>query len=201
MNVRNWIVSRAVQKGNPSRDPKACIEEEVQGQAILLIACPDRKGLVAAVAEFIHSHNGNIVHAEQHTDHEEGMFFQRVEWQLEDFSIAPEEIGSRFAEIARPFQMKWRLHFSRQAMRVAIFVSRYDHCLHDLLWRNRAGELPGTITLIISNHPDARDLVDNFGIEFKLFPITPENKLQQEEKEMALLQENRVDLIVLARSM
>ena len=180
---------------------KPVSKKESNGNAILLISCPDRKGLVAAVAEFIHSHNGNIVHAEQHTDHEEGMFFQRVEWQLDDFSIPPEEIGSSFAGTARRFQMKWRLHFSRLAMRVAIFVSRYDHCLHDLLWRNRAGELPGKIVLIISNHSDARDLAESFGIEFKLFPITPENKLQQEEKEMALLQENRVDLIVLARYM
>ena len=169
--------------------------------AVLLISCPDQKGLVACVSDFIYRNGGNIVHADQHIDPQEGIFFQRVEWELGGFTLAREEIGDGFREIAGRFQMQWRLRFSSSLTRVAIFVSKYDHCLLDLLHSSRTGELPGEIAAVVSNHPDLEPVVAPFGIPFHVFPISGENKCAQEELELKLLAELRVDLVVLARYM
>ena len=169
--------------------------------AVLLISCPDQKGLVASVSNFIYRNGGNIVHADQHIDPPQGVFFQRVEWELGGFALANEEIGDAFKEIAERFQMRWQLHFSSDRARMAVFVSKQDHCLLELLNRNRAGEAPGEIAAVVSNHPDLEPVVAPFGIPFHVFPIAPENKCAQEEQELSLLRALRIDLVVLARYM
>ena len=169
--------------------------------AILLISCPDQKGLVAEVSSFIYRYGGNIVHAEQHIDVPQGIFFHRIEWELNGFGLSPEELESSFGRIAERFQMSWRLSFSERKYRVAIFVSRYDHCLVDLLYRHKIGELPLHVTAVLSNHPDLELLVRGHGIPFHVFPITPLTKESQEARELNLLRELDTDVLVLARYM
>ncbi len=173
----------------------------MKDNAILLISCPDQRGIVAAVTAFIREHSGNIEDLEQHVDAEAGAFFMRLEWSMEGFRIPREEIGSRFEPVARSFQMKWDLHFSSRQQRVAIFVTREPHCLFDLLARAESGEWNGQIPLIISNRTDLQSAAERFGIPFYVFPITTENKQEQERAELALLEEFRIDLVVLARYM
>jgi len=169
--------------------------------AVLLLSCPDQKGLLAEVSSFIYRHGGNIVHAEQHIDMPQGIFFHRVEWELNGFSIPAGELEVCFRQIADRFQMRWHLGYSNVLRRVAIFVSKYDHCLLDLLYRHRIGELPAEIVAIVSNHQDLHSLAAQHGIPFFVFPITPQNKEEQERRQLGLLGELRVDLIVLARYM
>jgi formyltetrahydrofolate deformylase len=169
--------------------------------AVLLISCPDQKGIVANVADFVFRNGGNILHADQHIDQAQGIFFQRVEWELGDFTLANEEIGKAFSEIAERFQMRWQLRFSSGRARIAVFVSKSDHCLLELLNRHRVGEVPGEIVAVVSNHPDLETLVAPFGIPFHLFPIVPDNKCAQEKEELKLLTILRVDLVILARYM
>jgi formyltetrahydrofolate deformylase len=171
-------------------------------RAILLISCPDQPGLVASVAGFVFEHHGNIVHAEQHTDREEGVFFQRVEFELDGFGLGRTEIADAFARVAERFGMSWRLRFSDDVTRVGILVSHQTHCLDDLLARWKAGELPNAdMRLVIGNHPDAADTVAFFGARFEHLPTTPVTRGEQEAKVMALLDEEGIDLLVLARYM
>jgi formyltetrahydrofolate deformylase len=170
--------------------------------AILLIHCPDRRGLVAAVSGFIGRHGGNIVYLDQHVDVGEGVFFMRVAWELEGFGLPRERIAEEFREaLGQPFDMTWRLHFSDQVPRMALFVSRLPHCLYDLLSRWQSGEWRVNIPLIVSNHDDLRPVAEQFGVPFHVFPITPENKVEQEQREIALLREHDVEFVVLARYM
>jgi formyltetrahydrofolate deformylase len=167
--------------------------------AILLINCPDRKGLVATVAGSLYEHGANIIHADQHQDHEAGLFFMRVEWVLDGFDV--EAFRAAFTPIAASLQMEWRLELSSTVPRMAIFVSQYLHCFADLLYRHKAGELACDIPLIISNHPDARALAEFHGIPFHQIQTTRDNKAEVEARQLALLEENRIDLVVLARYM
>jgi formyltetrahydrofolate deformylase len=169
--------------------------------AVLLISCPDQKGIVATVADFVYRNGGNILHADQHIDQAQGIFFQRVEWELGDFTMANEEIGNAFSGIAERFQMRWQLRFSSGWARIAVFVSKADHCLLEVLNRYRAGEVPAEIVAVVSNHPDLEPLVTPYGIPFHLFPIVPDNKCAQEKEELQLLMALRVDLVILARYM
>jgi formyltetrahydrofolate deformylase len=169
--------------------------------AVLLLSCHDQKGLVAGTSDFIYRNNGNIVHADQHVDAEAGLFLQRIEWELGDFRIPRAELADVFRPIAEKFNMQWELHFSDYVPRVAIFVSRLEHCLYDLLLRHRVGELEGEIPLVISNHPDLERFVETFGPKYHFFPITKETKAAQELKQIELLEEQRIDLVVLARYM
>lgn len=169
--------------------------------AILLLSCPDRKGLVAKISNFIFNHNGNIVHADQHTSKRGKIFFMRIEWELKGFALGREEIPAAFAPLASQFAMKWDLQFTDYVPRLAVFVSGHLHCLHDLILRHRLGEFKASIPLVISNHPDARNSVEQSGLQFFHFPITAQNKFQQEKLEIKLLQEMNIDLIVLARYM
>jgi len=169
--------------------------------AVLLLSCQDQKGLVAGTSDFIYRNNGNIVHADQHVDAEAGLFLQRIEWELADFRIPRAELADVFRPIAEKFGMQWELHFSDYVPRMAIFVSKLEHCLYDLLLRHRMGELEGEIPLVISNHPDLEQFVETFGPEFHFFPITKETKAAQELKQIELLEEQRIDLVVLARYM
>jgi len=169
--------------------------------ATLLISCRDQKGLVAAVSDFLYRNSGNIIHADQHTDKEEGVFLQRVEWELEGFGVAREEIEATFKPIALRFGMEWTLHFSDYQPHVAIFVSKLPHCLYDLLGRWRMGELRGTVPLVISNHEEHREIAESYGINFHCLPVTADNKAQQENTARQLLEEWHIDTVVLARYM
>jgi len=169
--------------------------------AVLLLSCPDQKGLVAAVSDFLYRNNGNITHADQHTDLEKDIFLQRVEWELADFAIPRDQIAEAFRPIAQRFHMTWSLHFSDYVSRIAVFVSKLPHCMYDLLARWRMREFQADIPLIISNHPDLRSIAEDFGVEYQCFPISPETKAAQEERTIEKLEEQRIDLIVLARYM
>jgi formyltetrahydrofolate deformylase len=173
----------------------------MKNTAILLIDCPDRKGLVASVAEFLYRHNANILHADQHQDNEQGLFLMRIEWDLEGFDLSLEAVRRQFARIADQFQMRWRLELSALRPKVAIFVSHYDHCIVDLLYRQQSGELACDIPLIISNHDTAERIAQFYQIPFHQLPITKDNKAEVEEQQLQLLRDNAVDLIVLARYM
>ncbi len=172
-----------------------------KNSAILLISCPDQKGLNAAIAEFIFRNNGNILHADEHQDEDLGLFLMRVEWDLSGFAIAMGDFARHFAPIAEKFQMEWSLAASGRRPNVALFVSKYDHCLADLLYRHRSGELACEIPLIISNHPDVQALADFYRVPLQVVPVTKENKISAEARELALLAPLKIDLIVLARYM
>jgi formyltetrahydrofolate deformylase len=174
----------------------------VPDSATLLISCPDRSGLVAAITQFIAGNNGNILHLDQHVDAQENIFFMRVEWDLSRFAIPQPEIDARFrAEVGERFSMTWELHFSSVVPRMAIFVSREPHCLYELLARLQSGEWRVDVPLIISNHPDLAPVAEKFGIPYHVFPINKENKAEQERVQIALLRECGVDFVVLARYM
>src|SRR5437868_14937433 len=173
----------------------------MKNTAILLIDCPDRKGIVAAVAEFLYRHQANILHADQHQDAQRDLFLMRVEWDLADFRLDPAEFTRKFAAVADRFEMRWRLELSSLPHRVALFVSKYDHCLVDLLYRHQSGELPCEIPLVVSNHPDARRWADFYRVPFFHIPVGPDAKAEAEGRQQALLEEHRVDLVVLARYM
>ena len=175
-------------------DPKAGSRS-----ATLLMKCPDRVGLVREIADFISRHRGNILHADHHVDFESRQFFSRVEWDLDGFAIAPGEIGAAFGPIAEATGMEWQLRFSDERPAIAIFASRLDHCLIDLLHRWEIGEMRGDVVAVISNHPDLRAAVERQGITYHEFSITPQNKRVQETKELELLDSLHVDLIILAR--
>jgi formyltetrahydrofolate deformylase len=169
--------------------------------ATLLISCHDREGLVAAVTQFIATNDGNIVHLDQHVDQQENVFFMRVEWDLSRFRYQQGEVATAFEPIAQQYQMQWALHFSEKRPRMAVFVSKEAHCLYEILARYTAGEWRVDIPLIVSNHPTLQDVAAQFNIPFHVIPVTKEDKRQQEDKQIALLREHNVDLVVLARYM
>lgn len=169
--------------------------------ATLLIACPDRQGLVALLANFIASHNGNIIHADHHTDFTAGLFLSRLEWQLDNFDLKTEEIAPAFSEVVKDLQASWQLHFSDRIRRIAIWVSRQDHCLLDLIWRQKAQEMRCEIPLIVSNHENLRSIAAQYGIDFEYVPITKDTKSIQEAQQLEILQKYKIDLVVLAKYM
>lgn len=169
--------------------------------ATLLISCPDQKGLVASVSNFIYQNGGNIIHADQHTDLEKKVFLQRVEWELKGFGIPRENIKKEFSTIADKFKMNWQLHFSDYVPKIAVLVSKSEHCLYDILARQKMGELKAEIPLVISNHCDLKGIAENFGTEFFCFPADPENREENETLILKKLEEFRVDLVILARYM
>jgi formyltetrahydrofolate deformylase len=169
--------------------------------AILLLHSPDQRGLVARIGEFVFQNGGNIVHADHHIDTECGLFLMRVEWELDGFQIPRDEIARAFNPIAKKLALNWKLHFSDYRQRMAIMVSKYDHCLYDLLLREVSGELPVSTVLVIGNHPEMESAAARFQIPFFLLSINAQNKAEQEKKELELLAEREIDLIVLARYM
>ncbi|MBL9160684.1 MAG: formyltetrahydrofolate deformylase [Verrucomicrobiales bacterium] len=169
--------------------------------AILLISCPDKAGIVAALSTFLYENRGNIVDIDQHVDLEEGVFFMRVEWELEGFAIARDGIAAALAPLVDRFAMRWELHFSDIVPRVALFVTKDNHCFYDLLSRHESGELRMDIPLIVSNREDLKPVAERFGIPFRHFPITAATKEAQERAEIAMLREEKVDLVILARYM
>ena len=168
--------------------------------AVLLIHCPDQKGIVAGISGFLYAHGANILHADQHQDHDLGLFFMRVEWDVKDFDLDEAAFHEAFRALAGGFRMQWKLAYSKARPAVAIFVSQQQHCLLDLLYRHRIGDLPCRVPLIISNHPAARELSTFYEIPYHHIAADG-NRAETEAAQLALLQEHHIDLIVLARYM
>ena len=169
--------------------------------ATLLVSCPDRRGLVAALAQVLFGHGANILDSDQHSDPIAKQFFQRIRFDTSELLTDCGTLERAIGEVAVRFGMRYRISWNGRPKRVALFVSKYDHCLIDLLLRHRSGELQCDIAIVISNHPDLEPLVAQFGVEYQCIPITEATRLDQERRERALLSDHAVDLIVLARYM
>jgi formyltetrahydrofolate deformylase len=169
--------------------------------AILQVICPDRPGLVSELSSWVASNGGNIRHADHHTDAGAGLFLSRLEWGLEGFDLPRPAIRPAAESLARRLGGEGQLHFSDAIPRVALFVSRQEHVLLDLLWRTRSGELPMTVPLVIANHPDLRPIAEDFGARFEHLPIAPDGRAAVEEAQLALLAEHGIELAVLAKYM
>ncbi|MFZ6003604.1 MAG: formyltetrahydrofolate deformylase [Actinomycetota bacterium] len=168
---------------------------------ILLVACPDRPGIVAAVASFVAAHGGNVIDLQQHTDHTDSAFFQRVEFELDHFDLERAQIVDAFAPVAEQYSMRWSLRFSDERQRLAVLASKEPHCLQDVLNRWHTGELPVDVVAVVSNHPHHEDLAAWFGVAHHHLPILDGAKADQEAAVRAVLREHEVDLVVLARYM
>ncbi|MGJ8733991.1 MAG: formyltetrahydrofolate deformylase [Cellulophaga sp.] len=166
----------------------------------ILINCPDQAGIICTVTNFIHTKGGNIVYIDQYVDKESATFFMRLESEFGN-TLSLEDFNDGFKTLAPTYQMKWEVHKEVTIPKMAIFVSKYDHCLYDLLSRHSSGELAVDIPLIISNHDKAKSIADQFNIPFYHIPVTKATKIEAEEKQLALLAEYNVDFIVLARYM
>ena len=170
-------------------------------RAILLFSSPDQKGLVSMISGFIAQYGGNIISLHEHVDSYDKTFFLRVVWDMDGFDIPENELESAFNPVGRKFDANWNIQFTGRKLQIAVMVSKYEHCLQELLWRQRLSESAYEIPLIVSNHPDLEAMAEYHRIPFHLFPITKENKLTQEQAEMKLFDENNIDAIVLARYM
>lgn len=169
--------------------------------AICLLSCQDKKGIVASVTGFLAENDGNIVHIEQHIDHELGTLFMRVEWALDDFKIERGKIEDAFKPIAERFNMSYHVHFSDEKERLAIFVSKFNHCLYDILLRVKSGEFHCEVPLIISDYEDAHEIASMYGIPFYCLQKNNDNREEVEDRELALLKEYKIDTVILARYM
>ncbi len=179
--------------------PDKTHHDESGGSAILLLSCEDRTGLISRMSHFVFERGGNIVDLDEHVDGK--YFFLRIAWEMKNFSVPEKDVREAFTPLAKEFNATWQISFTARKQRVAIFVSRLDHCLQEILWRQRLGEFDVEIGLVISNHDDLRPLAGQYGIPYAVFPITNENRASQEKKELLLLKEHGIDTIVLARYM
>jgi len=170
-------------------------------RAVLLIDCPDQKGLVARVAGLLYQQGANILHADQHQDHELGLFFMRVEWAIENAGAGTTDFTQAFTPLAEELHMRWQLRRMNQKPRIAIFCSQYLHCIADLLHRVSSNELACEIAVIISNHREVEKLAAFHGIRFEYVPITSATRVEAEARQLALLEESGIELVVLARYM
>jgi formyltetrahydrofolate deformylase len=173
----------------------------MKNSAVLLISCPDRKGIVATISDFVFRHNGNILHADEHADEGSNLFLMRVEFDPAEFDLDLADFSRHFTPIADKFEMQWRLARSSQRQKMVILVSKYDHCLVDLLYRHKSGELQCDIPLIISNHADNQPIANFYGIPYITIPVPKESKHEAEDKILSLLQQHDPDFMVLARYM
>lgn len=169
--------------------------------AVLLLTCPDRRGLVSRIAHFIFERGGNILTLDEHVASEDSLFSIRIAWSMENFSIPADEVADAFRPLAKEFGASWDISFLEKRRRVAIFVSKYDHCIREILWRHSLDEFGIEVPLIISNHPDLEPIANRYDIPYFVFPITKENKFDQEQKELDLLSGHNIDTVVLARYM
>jgi len=169
--------------------------------ATLLVSCRDRTGLVAALSEFVFRHNGNIVDADQHAEHDSGLFFMRLVWELSAFALDRPGLRAAVAQLGERFDLRWELTFSDVRPRVAVFVSKMPHCLYDLLLCHQLGEMRGDIVTVISNHDALATVCRHFDIPFTHIAVRPEDKGAAEAQQLALLDELKIDLVVLARYM
>ncbi|MGH9461416.1 MAG: formyltetrahydrofolate deformylase [Vicinamibacteria bacterium] len=174
---------------------------ESRDSVVLLIHCRDRKGIVARVAGFIHDSGGNILDSDHHTDRETGHFLMRTEFELNGFQIPRDQIATAFEPIAEAFEMQYTVHEANRRRRVAILVSKQDHCLADLLQRHRRGELRVDVPVIISNHQTCAMWADLYGIPFEYLPVSKETRAEQEEQVLSTLKQHQVELVVMARYM
>ncbi len=171
-------------------------------KATLLLYCPDAKGIVLTISEFIFNNGGNVIDLEQHLDAPSKTFFMRVHWDLDGFTIPKDKISEYFETlIAEKYQMTWSIHLSNERPKMALFVTKSTHCLYDILGRWKSNDWQVDIPVIISNHEYLRPIAEQFGIEFHYLPITKENKEEQEAKQLAILEGNDIDFVVLARYM
>ncbi|NDD44360.1 MAG: formyltetrahydrofolate deformylase [Synechococcaceae bacterium WB9_4xC_028] len=168
---------------------------------ILQVICPDRPALVSELAGWVAANGGNIRHADHHTDAGAGLFLSRIEWGLDGFGLPRQAIAPAAAALAERLGGEAQLHFSDEHPRVAIFASKQSHCLLDLLWRARSGELPMQVPLVIANHPDLEPLCKDFGVPFVCVPVEKERKAEAEQTILSLLREHRIELAVLAKYM
>jgi formyltetrahydrofolate deformylase len=173
----------------------------MKNSAVILISCPDQKGVVATLSDFVFRHNGNILHADEHADEGSNLFLMRVEFDPSEFDINLADFAKHFSPIAAKFEMSWRLAQSSYRPKMVVLVSKYDHCLVDLLYRHKSGEFACDIPLIISNHPDNQPIADFYRIPYVTVPVPRDNKRPAEEKILALLKQHAPDFIVLARYM
>ncbi|TQR44721.1 formyltetrahydrofolate deformylase [Paenibacillus popilliae] len=175
--------------------------EQARNRARMLISCPDRAGIVSAVSKFLYEHGANIVQSDQYTmDPEGGMFFMRIEFDMEQLDEKLPQLQAEFESIGSEFKMQWRIACVSKKKRIAIFVSKEDHCLVELLWQWQAGDLDAEIAMVVSNHPDMREYVESFGIPYVHIPVTSGNKPEAERQQLEAV-EGKADLIVLARYM
>lgn len=170
-------------------------------EATLTVSCPDRKGLVAALSTLLYDHGANILQSQQHVDRKESRFFERIQFDLTDLDIPRTQLEELLRIECGRYDMEWQIRYRDQRCRVALFVSKIEHCFWDLLIRHRLGELPCDIVLAVSNHPDLEPVAKQFGVPYHVFPISKETKRAQEDAECALLDENAIDLVVMARYM
>src|ERR1700739_988026 len=173
----------------------------MKNSSVILLSCPDRKGIVATISDFVFRHNGNILHADEHADEGSNLFLMRVEFDPANFDIPLADFSKHFTPIAEKFEMRWRLAQSRHRPRMVIMVSKYDHCLADLLYRHKSGELACDIPLIISNHPDNQPIADFYQVPFVVVPVTKDNKVEAESRILDLITRHNFDFLVLARYM
>lgn len=170
-------------------------------RAKLLISCPEKPGIISTVTNFLLEHKANIVHFDQHTtDPQAGVFFMRIEFDLEDFDSSFEKLEQDLHVLARDYALDWNLSSKKQIKRMAIFVSKADHALMELIWRWKSKEIPVDIPMVISNHADLKEIVESYGIPFYHIPMSKETKEDAEQKALELLK-GKVDFIVLARYM
>jgi formyltetrahydrofolate deformylase len=170
--------------------------------AVLLIECEDQQGIVSSITEFIYSNQGNIIDLDQYTDHDDSHFLMRLEWSLDSFTIQREKIAEYFETlIGKKFSIRFNLYFTDERPKMGLFVTKLSHCLFDILGRWQSGELEIEIPVVISNHENLRSTVERFDIPFEYIPITNENKVEQEQKQLEVLSNYDVDFVVLARYM
>jgi formyltetrahydrofolate deformylase len=169
--------------------------------AILLLSCGDRKGLVSRISHFVFERGGNIIDLNEHVDADARQFFLRIAWEMDGFSVPPEHLDDAYAPLAREFDARWNIRLNMKRRRLAIFVSRADHCLLELLWRHGLGEYRADLRCVISNHEDLRPLCQRYSVPFHVHDIAPETRASQEDLELELLEREQVDTVVLARYM
>lgn len=177
------------------------MKQSAQIVGTLVVSCPDQKGLIATLAQTLADHGINIIDTQQHTDLNAGMFFQRLRFDATELDLSRSQFKDLLGERLLPLEMKWRISFADEKTRVAIFTSKFEHCIYDLLIRHRLGELDCEIPLVVSNHPDLEHVAKSFDIPYKVFPITKENKAEQELAALDLLRQNNIELVILARYM
>ena len=175
--------------------------ERLHNRGRMLVSCPDRPGIVAAVSHFLHAQGANIVQSDQYSmSPDGGMFFIRIEFDLPDLADRLENLRQQFAQVSAEFRMRWSITQASRKKRLAIFVSKEDHCLLELLWAWKSGDLYADITAVISNHPDLKELVESFGIPYHHIPVTPETKREAERRQLEII-EGKADTVILARYM
>lgn len=186
------MTSANIRTNEPKLHPNRCR---------MLISCPDRPGIVAAISQFLYGYGANIVQSDQYSmDPEGGRFFLRIEFDLDDLDQKLPELKEAFRSVSDQFEMDWQMTPTARKKKLAIFVSKEDHCLREILWQWQAGDLVADIAMIVSNHPDMRPLAESFQIPYYHIPVTKENKHEAETKQLELVK-GKVDAIILARYM